>query len=106
MVEKISVKMVPHTFEVVKNIDKPLVSTDSHPENFGRDPICVGLGGLSPYREYRCNGSMYFNEKKVSNQSLSICTDYAGKCNAYFCFRFHIFLGTPTMKPIIWVSWG
>lgn len=108
MIEKISAKMVPHTFGVVTNVDKALlVSTDSQSEHFRyENSICVELGSLTPNRQYNCTGSMHFNGRSVSNQSLTIVTDYGGKWNAYFCFKFCVFLGTPTVKPIIWVSWG
>lgn len=99
MVEKISVKMVPHAFGVVKNIDKALLlSTDNG--------ICGVLEDLSPNRRYDCIGSIHFNEINVGSQNLIIHTDYGGKCNAYFWFTFQIFLGTPTVKPIVEVSWG
>lgn len=108
MVEKIPFEMVPHIFGVVKNIDKSLlVSTDSQSAYFRyKNLICKELEDLSPNRHYDCIGYIHFTEMDVVKQNFPIQTDYDGKCNAYFCFTFHIFLETPTMNPIICVSWG
>lgn len=109
MVEKISVKMVPHTFGIMKNINKALlVSTDSQPEQISgyENLVCQVLEDLSPNRMYSCTGDMHFNQRNVSRQIITVTTDYGGKCSAYFYFTFHVFLGAPTMKPIIWASWG
>lgn len=105
MVGKISVRMVPYTLGAVKNIDKALlVSLDS--KSSDKNQTCEVLKNLFPNRLYDCVGSIGFYENIVANQTFNISTDYGGKCNAYFWFTFHLFLGTPTMKPIIWVSWG
>lgn len=100
MVEKIPVKMVPGTFGLMKNIDKTLlVSTGS--QDVTELNECKELNALSPNKEYNCTGTVHFFEKEVVNQTFTIRTDYGGKCNAYFCFMFHIFLEIPTMNPII-----
>lgn len=109
MVEKISVKMVPHTFGIMKNINKALlVSTDSQSAQILADKnlVCQVLEDLSPNSVYSCTGDMHFNQRNVSRQIITVTTDYGGKCSAYFYFTFHVFLGAPTMKPIIWASWG
>lgn len=97
--------MVPQTLGAVKNIDKGLlVSTDSTFTD--KNQICKVLKNLLPNHLYNCTGSIVFNGNSVANPIFTLLTDYGGKCNSYFWFTFHIFLGTPTMKPIIWVSWG
>jgi len=106
MVEKIPVKMVLRTFGVVKNIGKTLfVSTDETPITVFNE-ACRNLSTLSPNKKYNCTGNLSFFEKKVVVESFIITTDYGSKCNAYFCFMFHIFLENPTISPTICVSWG
>lgn len=80
--------MAPHAFGVVKkSVGKALlVSTDSQSGPFGYENlICVELGDLAPNRQYNCTGAMHFDGRNVSSQSLTIVTDYDGKCD--FCFN-------------------
>ncbi|KAM4895932.1 receptor-type tyrosine-protein phosphatase C isoform 2-T3 [Sylvia borin] len=42
-----------------------------------RNSSCLMLEELSPYSQYHCRGSMYFNRKKVYDQRVTIHTDYA-----------------------------
>lgn len=112
MVEKIPVTMVPYTSGVVKNIDKTLfVSTDVTDGrklefNSELNQICLQPNAFSPNHEYSCDGTIYFFEHVVANQSFNVTTDYGSKYNAYFCFMFHIFLENPAMNPTICASWG
>ncbi|XP_063263755.1 receptor-type tyrosine-protein phosphatase C isoform X2 [Prinia subflava] len=38
--------------------------------------FCGILEHLSPNRQYHCTGSIYFNEKNVDNQNITVHTDY------------------------------